>query len=118
MDLIKLPQEWLQSALSSTWFTIGTTPINLNRVLGLALILMLVWWVAKAIERLFIRFAKASGGVTLSDSAIYAFSRISRYLIWFIGSILGLNFIGFDMGSLVLMGGALGVGIGLSLIHI
>jgi small-conductance mechanosensitive channel len=41
-----------------------------------------------------------------------------RYIVWIAGSILGLNFIGFDLGSLALMGGAIGVGIGFGLQNI
>lgn len=118
MNFFHNSQTWLQDSLSATWFIIGTTPINFSRVLGLIIILTIVWWVGHAIERLFLKLAKSNSGVALSDSATYAFSRISRYVIWFIGSILGLNFIGFDMGSLVIMGATLGVGIGFGLQNI
>lgn len=118
MPLLDSPQTWLNHLLSATWFTIGNTPINFSRVIGLLLILFLVWWIAHAIERLIIRFTKANHIDSLNESTIYALSRISRYIVWLIGVILGLNFIGFDMGSLVLMGGALGVGIGFGLQNI
>lgn len=118
MNLSELPQEWLHRALSATWFTIGATPINFPRILGLIVILVAIWWVARTTERLIIKLATASGNKSLSASAIYAFSRISRYAVWFVGSIVGLNFIGFDLSSLALMGGALGVGIGFGLQNI
>jgi small-conductance mechanosensitive channel len=118
MNLLNISQEWLRSIFSVTWFTIGTTPISFTRVLGLVLILILIAWAAYAIERLIIRLAKASNSEQFAESTVYAFSRISRYVVWFIGSILGLNFIGFDMTSLALVGGALGVGIGFGLQNI
>lgn len=118
MNIFNFSQEWLSVIFSTTWFIIGTTPISFTRVLGLTFILILVWWVAHAIERLIVRLAKANNSETFAESTIYAFSHISRYAVWFIGSILGLNFIGFDMSSLALMGGALGVGIGFGLQNI
>lgn len=118
MNLPYFSGDWVQHLLSTTWFTIGATPINFYRVLGLLLILLIIWWIAKATERLVFKFAKISGKNNISHSAIYAFSRISKYLVWFFGIILGLNFIGFDIGSLMLMGGALGVGIGFGLQNI
>lgn len=54
----------------------------------------------------------------MSDSALYALGRIMRYVIWIIGSVIDLSFIGFDLGSLAVMGGALGVGIGFGLRNI
>jgi len=84
-------QEWLSGIFTTTWFTIGATPISLTRVLGLALILVLVWWIAKTIEHLVVWLAEANDSKSLNESSVYAISRISRYLIWFIGLILGLN---------------------------
>ena len=39
-------------------------------------------------------------------------------MVWIVGSLIGLNYIGFDMGSLAIIGGALGVGIGFGLQNI
>lgn len=118
MQFFNLSYAWLQPAFSATWFTIGTTPVNLPRIIALIFIFVLVWWIARITEQLIIRFTKTNRIDTLKESTIYALSRISRYVVWLIGVILGLNFIGFDMGSLILMGGALGVGIGFGLQNI
>lgn len=118
MQTSLLAREWLQRLFETTWFTIGSTPITFSRLLGLAFILFVVWWVALAVERLIVRVTKAYHTGSLNESTIYALSRISRYIVWLIGVVLGLNFIGFDMGSLMLMGGALGVGIGFGLQNI
>ncbi len=118
MNFSGLANEWLHDVFGITWFTIGTTHFTLSRVIGLLFILLLVWWLANAVEHVLIRLAKTGGVESLSDSAVYAFSRISRYAVWLFGSIIGLNFIGFDMTSMALMGGALGVGIGFGLQNI
>lgn len=101
-----------------SWFTLGDTPVNAKRVFGFVLILLLSWWVAIMIERSIQRMSSKRRGAHMSEHGIYAMGRIVRYIIWIAGSIIGLHFIGFDMASLTLMGGALGVGIGFGLQNI
>jgi small-conductance mechanosensitive channel len=108
----------LLKLLNQTWFTIGDTAINLERVVGLVLILIFCWWLAQFIEHTIQRISKSRAVKSMSESGVYALGRIVRYLIWIVGSIVGLNFIGFDLGSLVLMGGAIGVGVGFGLQNI
>ncbi len=112
---------FLSSLLALTdvsWFTLGDTPVSTKRVLGFVLILLLSWWMAVLVERSIQRVSARRKGAHMSEHGIYALGRIVRYLIWIFGSILGLHFIGFDMASLALMGGALGVGIGFGLQNI
>jgi len=42
-------------------------------------------------------------------------SRVLRYTVWIVGTLVGLSYIGFDMTSFALFGGAIGVGIGFGL---
>ncbi len=109
---------WIEFFFNKEWFQIGATAITLSRVIGFVLIILLITWVAKTVERLIYTFASSRAGETLAISSIYALSRISRYLILFIGTVVGLNFIGFDLSSLAIIGGALGVGIGFGLQNI
>ena len=104
---------WLQQPL----ITIGSTEISALRLFGLCLILLLSWWGAHFVERALMRL----GGFkrkAFSESGLYALGRVLRYLVWIVGSIVGLNYIGFDLSSLAIMGGALGVGIGFGLQNI
>jgi small-conductance mechanosensitive channel len=110
--------QWLHLIFYKEWFQIGATSITLSRVLGLILILLLVNWLAKVIEKLIHNIATSRASNTLNPSSIYALSRITRYIISFIGVIVGLSFIGFDLSSLAILGGALGVGIGFGLQNI
>jgi small-conductance mechanosensitive channel len=50
-----------------------------------------------------------------SDPAVYLLSRISGYLIWILGTIIGLNYLGFELSSFAFLGGAIGVGLGFGL---
>jgi small-conductance mechanosensitive channel len=118
---MQLPEKllsWAQFFFDKEWFQIGTTSITLSRLLGLILIIFLVYWLAKVIEKVIFNLASSRAGASFNASSIYALGRISRYFVSFVGIVLGLNFIGFDLTSLALLGGAVGVGIGFGLQNI
>ncbi len=108
----------LQHLADTTWFHIGSTPVTPLRIVGLIVILSAVWWLGKFVEKALLRFARGDVGARFSPSAVYALTRLTRYTVWIVGSIIGLNFIGFDLASLALFGGAIGVGIGFGLQNI
>ncbi len=103
--------------LSETWFAIGGTSVTPIRLVGLVLIVILVWWFASLLERGLRRIALA-GGRTQSAPSAYAWARIVRYVVWILGTIIGLNYIGVDLTSVALLGGAIGIGIGFGLQNI
>ncbi len=102
--------------ISTKWFVIGDTTVTPGRLLGLVVILAASWWLSAVIENTLRRVAAHRG--KLNASAVYTLTRITRYVVWIAGSILGLTYIGFDLASLALVGGALGVGIGFGLQNI
>ncbi len=104
--------------ITTPWFTIGSTPISLPRLLGLVLIVASVWWFAYLIEGGLRRIATRGGQGPATRSNVYAVTRIIRYLVWIVGTVIGLNYIGFDLASFALIGGAVGVGIGFGLQNI
>ena len=110
--------KWLDIFFNKQWFQIGETNITLSTVLGLVIIIVTVNWFAKFVEKVIYSRVSRNVNSGLSNSSLYAFSRISRYIILFIGIVVGLNFIGFNLSSLALVGGALGVGIGFGLQNI
>lgn len=110
--------KWLDIFFNKQWFQIGETNITLSTVLGLIIILVTVNWFAKFVEKVIYSRVSRNVNSGLSNSSLYALSRISRYIILFIGIVVGLNFIGFNLSSLALLGGALGVGIGFGLQNI
>lgn len=118
MELSEKALYWIEFFFYREWFSIGATAITLSRVLGFVLIILLIHWIAKIVEKVIYNFAATRAGATLTTSSIYTLSRISRYVILFVGTIVGLNFIGFDLSSLAIIGGALGVGIGFGLQNI
>ncbi len=96
-----------------TLFSVGKTDITLLRLFGLALILAVVWRVAAVARRSVTRLAKDS-----ADPSVYLLSRISTYLVWILGIIIGLNYMGFELSSFAFLGGAVGVGLGFGLQNI
>ncbi|HUW77000.1 MAG TPA: mechanosensitive ion channel domain-containing protein [Gallionella sp.] len=106
----------LKDAATVPWFSIADTQINLVRLVGLLVILTLVWRIGVMIEKVITRLGREK------EEAIspgwYALSRMSRYAIWIIGFVVGLNYIGFDMASFAVIGGAIGVGVGFGLQNI
>lgn len=118
---MKLPDiDWnaILHWLTTPWFTIGSTAISLPRLLGLVLIVVCVWWFAYLLERAMQRIVMRGGQGPAMRSNVYAVTRIIRYLVWIIGTVVGLNYVGFDLASFALIGGAVGVGIGFGLQNI
>jgi small-conductance mechanosensitive channel len=105
----------LSEILSAPWFTLGDTPVSAGRLVGLVFIILFVWWIAALLERSIRRVALRGEGRKESTSTVYAWARVLRYTVWIVGTLVGLNYIGFTLTSLTLFGGAIGVGIGFGL---
>ena len=99
------------------WVTLGETDLMLARLLGLVFILLFVWWFASVLERGLRRVA-LHGRQGQTSSTVYAYTRLVRYLVWIVGALIGLNYLGFQLASLAFLGGAIGVGIGFGLQNI
>lgn len=115
MEYVHTVWVWLQDVAVYPLFSIGATQINMMRLVGLGVILLFAWWVSYTLERALVRLTKRAATDRMSESGMYALGRIVRYLLWILGSVLGLNFLGFDLASLAVVGGAVGIGVGLGL---
>ena len=118
MEEVNLTLAQLRDWLAVPWFNLGDTPISAGRLLGLVVIVVAVWWLASLLEAGIRRVAMQRSGHTQSTPSVYAWSRVLRYTVWIIGTLVGLNYIGLDLTSLALLGGAIGVGIGFGLQNI
>lgn len=107
-------REWL----AIPWFALGDTQVDAGRLIGLFLIIVAVWWFASLLERGLRRVALRGDGHSASASLVYTWTRVLRYVVWIIGTLVGLTYIGLDLASLTLLGGAIGVGIGFGLQNI
>ena len=108
----------LYAWFSIPWFTLGDTPVSAGRLFGLFIIISLVWWFAAVLEKGLRHIALRGTGRQQSAGVVYAWSRVLRYIVWIVGTLIGLNYIGFSLASLALFGGAVGVGIGFGLQNI
>jgi len=103
--------------LNTPWVTIGETDITLARVTGLVFILVFVWWFSITLEKGLRRVA-LHGRSPETSSTVYAFTRLVRYIVWIVGTLVGLSYLGFNLASLAFLGGAIGLGIGFGLQNI
>ena len=94
-------------------FGIGNTDFTLLRLLGLLLIIAAVFQVARITKR---SINKLNPDPT--DHAVYLLSRFAGYFVWIIGTLIGLNFLGFELSSFAFLGGAVGLGLGFGLQNI
>jgi len=116
-ETLSSPLAFLPAWLTEPFMTIGQTEISLGRLLAIALILIVAWWVSTQVERILQRLANrlADPDDPGSTAGAYAFSRVARYSVWILATIIGLTWLGFDLTSLAILGGAIGVGLGIGL---
>lgn len=103
--------------VNTPWITIGKTPITAGSILGLAFTLAFVWWFAALVERTLRRVA-LHGRSPETHSTVYAFTRLARYVVWIVGTLVGLTALGFELTNLAFLGGAIGIGVGFGLQNI
>lgn len=97
-------------------FTIGKVPLTPLFLIKCTVFLILL----SLFSRLFRRFLskRVLTHTSMDPGHQYAFVRASGYIIFSLGLIIGLDTTGLDLRSLLVLGGALGVGIGFGLQNI
>jgi small-conductance mechanosensitive channel len=118
MEELNLALAQLREWLAVPWFMLGDTPVSAGRLLGLVLIIVAVWWLASLLETGIRRVALRGDAQGSSAPSVNMWSRVLRYVVWIVGTLVGLNYIGLDLTSFALLGGAIGVGIGFGLQNI
>jgi len=116
-EKILRPFAFLPDWLTMPFLTIGQTHISVARLVAIGVIIVFAWWVSKQVERGLQRLADrlADENEPGSGAGAYAFSRVARYLVWVLATVIGLTSLGFDLTSLAILGGAIGVGLGIGL---
>jgi len=105
----------LYALLSRTLFSVGKTPVTL---LSLVLTMVLVggiWWLSSALERTMLRGAQRGSDQPDHVARLHLLSRLVRYVVWVLGTIVVLNYVGIDLTSVALVGGAVAFGLGFGL---
>jgi small-conductance mechanosensitive channel len=106
---------WMDTAnlLGDPLFSVGNTSISLLRLSGLILIGIVLWYFAGLVRRAIMRLSHEK-----TDPGVYLLSRITSYVFWILGAIIGLNYLGFELSSFAFLGGAVGLGLGFGLQNI
>ncbi len=92
---------------------IGDVVLTPGRLLAATAAMVVAFLVAWMIGRALARFERQNRGV--SHAAVYAVSRIARYVLIAIGMVVALEWLGVDAGKFAVVAGALGVGLGFGL---
>ena len=114
MDLTKLPDALASifDVLSRRIVTIGNTPVTLGSIIGFILVMVLFVLIARLLARIISRWAF---GRLADEGSSYALARVVQYAILGVGLVIAIQLLGIDLGSIAILLGALGVGIGLGL---
>lgn len=99
-------------------FALGDGSVSLANLLAGILFVLFVWWFAGLLERSLQRIALRHPGEDWKHARVHMFSRILRYAVWLIGTLIGLNYLGIDLSNVALLGSALAVGLGFGLQNI
>lgn len=113
--------QWLEhvsTLLTHPLVSVGKSDITLARIIALIGFLIVARLLVAVIDRGLQSLAKPGRSVKLSQSGIYALSRIMRYTIWAMVAFMGLDYLGINLSHFALIGGAIGVGIGFGLQNI
>lgn len=113
--------QWIEEferVLNAPLISVGQTAVTPGKILGLFMLLFVAWVGIRVVDRALKRLSRPGRRVSLTESGVYALSRIVRYAIWVAVIVVGLDYVGLDISNLALIGGAVGVGIGLGLQNI
>ncbi len=106
----------VRNALVRPYFNIGALQVTPAFLVKSALFLFLLSLASRAVRtflgnRVLIR-------TSLDEGQRYAFSHIVGYLVYLFGLLVGLQLVGLNLNNLVLLGSAIGIGVGFGLQNI
>jgi small-conductance mechanosensitive channel len=100
-------------ALDYSFFQVGSLAVTPLFLMKAALFLVVLTVVSRLFERVVLK--RVFSRLSMSDSLKFALSRFITYAILLGGLFIGVQSLGVNLNSLVVFGGALGVGVGLGL---
>lgn len=101
------------SVANKPLFDLGKQQISTYSLIKIILFLVILGFVSSWSNALLDR--KLLVHTRLEEGRRYAFARVFSYLVFALGLVVGLESTGLDLSSLVVLGGALGLGVGLGL---
>ncbi len=106
---VKKTLDWLGQGL----FNIGSTPVTLVSILRFFIVIILTIWVSRLIRRGLSTVLEQRRG--MRKAIAFRIDRLVHYFVLTIGFIVALSALGFNFSNLILIAGALGVGLGFGL---
>ncbi|MBS4168430.1 mechanosensitive ion channel domain-containing protein [Parachlamydia sp. AcF125] len=103
----------LVDSMGHTLFYVGNYPVTIFSILRFITILFLTFWISNLVVRALTTLGEKRRGV--QQSVLYRVNRLIYYLILLVGTLVAFSSIGFDFSNLLLVAGALGVGLGFGL---
>jgi small-conductance mechanosensitive channel len=103
----------LNHFLMQPFFTLGGVPVSIIFLLKVAIFLVALLLICHFVMVVLTRRILTHTPLELGQQ--YAVARMASYLIFILGSIIGLQSVGVNLNSLVVVGGALGIGVGLGM---
>jgi small-conductance mechanosensitive channel len=103
----------LQHALTAPFFTVGGMSITVFFLLKMAAFVVFLTLVSHFTMTLLEN--RILTHTPLEEGQRYAVARVVSYLVFILGLIIGLQSLGVNLNSLVVVGGALGIGVGFGL---
>ena len=105
----------LMAMLSKPLFAVGQTPVTLVSLMLAVVLVLGIWWLASLLERTLLRVATRDDSHPGRVARLHLLSRLVRYTVWVLGTIVVLNYVGIDLSSVALIGGAVAFGLGFGL---
>jgi small-conductance mechanosensitive channel len=94
-------------------FQLKDTPVTVSSVLLLVIVLVFFVAISKFTRKMFL--SRIFKHLRLDEGTIYTLSRVTHYVIMLIGALVAFQFVGIDLSGLMVIFGALSVGIGFGL---
>jgi small-conductance mechanosensitive channel len=103
----------IKRILDATLFTLGNQPLTPLSLIKISLFIVVLAFCARAV--MIVLQKKLLTHTRLATGQQFALARVISYLIFAVGLVIGLESLGLNLSSLVVLGGALGLGVGLGL---
>jgi small-conductance mechanosensitive channel len=105
----------VQKALDLRLFDVGSTEVTLGGLLIALVFMAAVGCAASLLEGSLLQITRRYSDEPWRFARIHSLGRLMRYAVWVLGILLGLNYVGIDLTSVALFGGAVAVGLGFGL---
>ncbi len=101
--------------LTQPLFAVGGNTVSFASLLLAFGFVIGTWWFAGFLERSVLQLTSRYADEPWKFARINMLSRLLRYTVWVVGTLVGLRYVGIDLTSVALLGSAFAVGLGFGL---